>query len=339
MVRACVVMMTVLGAGAAAQDAAKPVEQEVVPASENAALKYWAAWWQLGEDRLVELTPLEPEGELDEAARDVCEQLVIASSLDRCDFGHEPDAFLTGSLDWLRLMRMSARLLLHDATEHLDRDSTVEAAERIAGVLGLSRHTMQEPVLISSLVSIAVFEQTAAFIDENRGALDNDARRVIAAALNRFDDTDPFGLAGAIASESEISSDSMISAINDGTFDPDLFPGYPDAALLQDAAGEALANSRAVRIAQARLKKDVLLMQRATERIAEAWNAPDGDARFEATMEEINQGDHGRFAQLMAGTYPKIRRNDMAARAKLNALRAWASGETETLEFEQEGKR
>lgn len=53
MLRACVLMMAVLGAGVAAQDAADPTEREAVPASENAALMYWAGWYWLAEHRRV----------------------------------------------------------------------------------------------------------------------------------------------------------------------------------------------------------------------------------------------------------------------------------------------
>ncbi|XOV75903.1 MAG: hypothetical protein ACFHWZ_02620 [Phycisphaerales bacterium] len=53
MVRAFVVMMAMLGTGVMVSTpvGAEPAEREVVPASENAALVYWAGWYWLGEYR------------------------------------------------------------------------------------------------------------------------------------------------------------------------------------------------------------------------------------------------------------------------------------------------
>jgi len=45
------------------------------------------------------------------------------------------------------------------------------------------------------------------------------------------------------------------------------------------------------------------------------------------------------FAPFMTGPYERLHTNDFESRAKLEALRAWATGETDTLELPAEPNR
>lgn len=259
MVRAYVVMMAVVSSGAIAQVAAKPTEQQVVPASENAALRYWEAWWELGPDafpsffdriRLIDTKTGEPvdHPEPEPPSERGIEMIIKAASMPLCDFGVDLDIFASGDPDeslvlshyWLLLK--SYGLLLEEAKKCLDSGNPEEAAELYLASLFMIDHATQQSDLVTFGLAVA-FTETVDEIKERQGEFNRSEREIIAQAVSRFDSEDPFRIVWGFRLFTIAYANSIRSgtAENEEGLDPEnldriaeFFSDFMDAAREQD---------------------------------------------------------------------------------------------------------
>lgn len=330
-----------------AEEPASPAEREVVPASENAALIYWMSWYQLAEylpvveyatyteDGLAvpdDRTEEEIEAALQNAQAGI-DAMIHASKMERCDFGSNPaenaDA-TSGYRDFhMRVSRRAARLVAVDAGHHLERNWTEDGTERLATLFRMAEHLGRDEALTPALVGIAIFELGAKYTELFQDRFSEEDRRVLATALDRFAEADPFRVMASVRSDADVSARTLAEQIRSGQVE-----GAPSS--LEFELGAAMGNTRAARVARARLVRDAMQVATVGEKFAEVWGDP---VAIDAFRDELYSGEYGVFAGSMAGIYGKLSQVDTDARAKLDALRAWANGETETLELPERNRR
>lgn len=351
MVRACVLMTAVLGAGVAAQEAPEPVEREVVPASENAAIWYWQSWLEMAEPMKVVRTATYTKDGLDvsddsseeevlRALRDASyaiDLLIHASKMEQCDFGSRPDHGLSESRMFphphLRPSRGAANLLAVDAGRMFEEGESERATERLATIFRLSEHISRNETLMPSLVGTAVFEVGAAYTERFQDMFSDEDRRTLAEALGRYPTEDPLRLVASVRADAAASAKALTEQIRSGQLDGSLLESLGVDGVLasvESEMGTVVGNTRAARLARAKLVRDAMRIAELGEKFAEAW---DDETSIETLARDAASGEYGVFAPMIAGPYERLRTTDFQSRAKLAALRAWASGETETLEL------
>ncbi len=353
MVRACVLMMAVLGAGAVAQDAAVLVEREAVPAEENAAFQYWHGWWSLAEymeiarganytpDGLVVRagSPIEEVERAIATASLVVDSLIHASKMEKCDFGSRAEQSFDGSVLFqdphLAPARDSANLLaLVSGKLYLKGDSE-KATERLATIFRMAEHVGRDRTLVSCLVGASIFEIGTNYAERFQNHMTEQDRAVIFESLRLYPSDDPFRFRVTVLNDARAASQGLRDQITSGQFDPDMFSVSTNSIvdMLGREMESALGNSKAARLARARLVRDASRLSDLGQALYEAW---DDTNAFEELSREAASGEYGVFAPFMTGPYTRVRTNGFESRVKLNALRAWASGETETLELPEE---
>jgi hypothetical protein len=142
--------------------------QPRVGSSQNAAVAYFEAWDMLPRKeyiRLGELAANRP-GEGKPLPKDLREELVTqqryvdallrVSAMDHCDWGFAWESGWELRLSHLGYLRGSARVLAADATRCAEDNSNIAAIERIRGLVRISQHAAEGPILISSLVGVAI---------------------------------------------------------------------------------------------------------------------------------------------------------------------------------------
>lgn len=180
---------------------------------ENAALLYYR-YWLIMTDDLREALHAEyssdpawrPSPKLSQIIAehpDVIRGLLKATTVERCDWGVETEEGVYALLPHLRELRMSARLLRADARRLLDAGEIEAASERIAALYRLSAHTASDPVLISSLVAVAILHLAAGEVEEivATGSLTTTARDTILKAIDTLDPDDPGHIRDGILNE------------------------------------------------------------------------------------------------------------------------------------------
>lgn len=347
-----VVMLTAPLSGAAAE----PMEREVVPAEENAAFQYWHGWWSLAEEMEITRganyradglkvsadTPIKEVESAIASASLIVDGLIFASKMDRCDFGSRSEQNFDGTLLFqdphLDPARASANLLALVSGKLYIEGESEKATERLATIFRMAEHVGRDRTLVSCLVGASIFEIGTNYADRFRDHMTEQDRAVIAEALRPYPADDPFRFAEAVLNDARAASQGLRSQITSGQLDPDMFSVSTNSIvdmLAQEMEG-ALGNSKAARLARARLVHDAMRITEVGEKYAEAWDA---DEEVNTLALEAATGEYGSFARMMTGPYKRIRTTDFQSRAKLDALRAWASGETDTLELPEEPTR
>ena len=203
----CLILSGVMMIGGCASSRTDVAAETIqpVPASENAALTYWEAWWELGPEVLPEFKLFDFERadqseenadppEISERGLDLLKR---AASMPRCDFGVDLEIFASGDPDeslalshyWLLLK--SYGLLLEEAKKCLDTGNTKQAAELYLASLFMIDHGTQQPDLVTFVLTVA-FAETIDEIKEKQGEFQKSDREIFAQAVSRFNREDPF---------------------------------------------------------------------------------------------------------------------------------------------------
>lgn len=319
-----------------------------VPSSENAALRYWRVIQILGEDQLsmvsnADFKVFQPqqniadEGEdpvtTDEflaSNADTIELLIEATRFPGCDFGIDYEKGIDALLPNLGPMRRMAQILILDANRLLAEGDTDGAAERIAACLRLSQHITGDTTLINSLVSIAVFALVEDMVLKNQPSFSAENRQTIATALARFDAEDPFGCVKSVLGEAKHFGDWMVRRVDNEWSTPETFKA--DIAMLygedpQDGALDDLvaADHKDLQAFRRSLLSQIEQYCTVLRLTAEAWNSPDAEQSLKALEAKIVDGTFGGVAMMMAPSLIRCHHSDMKTRAKLDALKDWAS--------------
>lgn len=357
MLRACVLMMAVLGTGATAstQDGAEPVEREVVPAEENAALQYWAIWAHYDSGDWDRLRLQYVQGVPRDALPDpMAERLVEVSRLEHCDFALDLSRGLDTNFVHVEMMHDLTYMPMVDAQVMLQRNRNRDAAERVATAIRLCEHRTQVGLPISSMAASNRLERIAGFIAEHQQRWDEDDRRILGEALARFDEQDPLRSVAAVRGDARFTRDAFLNEVDGGKLDPktvqrrmldngggvmDLggdIGGFDGDVLLAELVAPLIREANSDAHARALLKRAILLGERALNELAAAWEGPTPEQAEAALREKIDDGAFGPLAVEFVAYVDGLRPRSLETAELIHALRAWASGETETLELPEE---
>jgi hypothetical protein len=204
-------MMLATPALAATQGAASKADPDFTHAPTNAALLYNRTWMLETDNSLRNVADINwadpafavtPSVTAALAAnRGQVEGLLRASSVRDCDWGIDYDLGFEALLPHLSKLRASARLLAVDARVKAIQGDPAAAAERIAAIFNIARHSGGDQLIIISLVSQAIANLGADLTALVRPALNADGKALILAAAAQLDTADPFGARAGIRGE------------------------------------------------------------------------------------------------------------------------------------------
>lgn len=189
-----------------------------IDSKDNAALRYYLAWtlFDQGDRELVkqaarsgvnEADWFAPEGvTLEWIDKIPAELLVEAASFPSIDFGINYDKGPYFLVPHIGAMRMSIYTMVVGARLKLDAGDIDGAVDMIAAGYRISEHSTHDRILISSLLSHAIFHTVDLMSEyaESLGVLTDAHYAQIAHALSRLDRRDPFGIKEAVRGEREI---------------------------------------------------------------------------------------------------------------------------------------
>ena len=137
-------------------------------------------------------------------------------------------------------MRRLTRDILLDARLKLDAGDTNGAIDGIVAALRSSRHVQNDRLVISALVSMAMFKQTEALLSYAAGKPGVTAaqRARLAETLELFDDADPFGAGPTILREGATMSEDLRQMLSRETAEKEFAELIAHAGNAEDAMRE-----------------------------------------------------------------------------------------------------
>ncbi len=307
-----------------------------VDSSQNAALRYWRAWTQV--------TP-----ELEEAASAAClswrddpgwvasmdpelrrvledDSILIttvlrATAFTECDFANDIQDGFYAILPQFGSLRMTARLLAIDARLATEAGDVDQAVSRLAAGYALAQHTTQDDLLISGLVSIAIFNLIDGEVVDlaERGLLSEPDKTELSAMLARFPMQDPFGLHAGVKGEAEVGLKWMRDMLGSGDRLHEL------TSLLGDTGPEAdpQAWQRLVQVVESHQGFDEAYasFERYYADVLAAWGAADGTQRLEQAAADAKAGKYGIFAFWYAPSLGRVHENYLKSARQFEAAR------------------
>lgn len=272
-----------------------------------------AAWYQRAFAELERFTP--EEMELIEAYRSgggvapspevralinraapIIDNALRASSQGYSDFGLDYSQGFDMLLPHLGKMRSIARLMQADSMMRLGDGDGAGAAERIAAMYRLADHTGDDHILISSLVSRAIFEvaDTSAQMGFDHGAFDPATAMVLLRSARAFDQDDPFQSIEALAMEQTLCMNMV----------RDHFMGDEQrkSEILAMLALEGELDEQFGALTLEQLEVHIGRYSALMDRYAEVWSGDDPEAaraQLAQIERELEAGEHGLIAQLL----------------------------------------
>ncbi|MFU8828870.1 MAG: hypothetical protein ACNA8P_05475 [Phycisphaerales bacterium] len=332
-------MLAVLGAGAGcAQKGAGPVEKEVVPASENAAMRFWEAHYQLSSRQLYfrhfdyefdEITQEEWYTYL-EKAQDAIRYLIEATKVPRCDFG-VPEEWTLDEQRWHLPAAREMVIFLWEDAERLSGLNQFSAVEqRLSSVVRLSAHLAHNAgTPIESLASLSFLSRAAQECAKQAEDFSAEDRANIAAAIDRFDATDPFNFARTLRASGDLSHRWWLKLRNSEEFGP------PDLEDIKRKFGYDLED-RLLELQSYEAQVDELDWEFEAQRqfwhqVSAAFVQPDAEQQLARIAEDAENMKYGIIASTWNAMF--YWSTNQWGVQHLDGLRAWATGETETLEL------
>lgn len=190
-----------------------------VDSKDNAALGYWRAFAMVTPANVEIIRGVDRDrvGDedfviLDESVLSILRddalisRLIEAASKPDCDFAIEYDKGLDALLPHLGPMRTSATILTLRARIDLTEGNPAHAAKTLEAAIRSSEHLVDEQVLISSLVSLAMLAIAQPVIDlgVSQQAFDANQLSALRDALARFSENDPFGVLASLRREKSV---------------------------------------------------------------------------------------------------------------------------------------
>lgn len=329
------------GLACAAPVAAPPPAWElpanfVRPEDRNAAIRYWQALGMLNSatnDQVRSMLvrdPADPAAQsswFDESTDEgkasaehafyIANRLVAATNSSYCNFEIDYEEGVGALLPHLGRMRSGAYLLRLCARESATRDQPEQAAEYLAALIRMSHHAAQDPILICSLVGVAM---TNMALDETErllaaDSLTSSARDIIADALRDLPASDPMNVRGSIEGERAIFLGWVAHIADDPARLHDLIDiaGSPDDMHAQSFAKLIEQGPDAVRASVQRA-------QHAYDMVLQAWDEPDASTRLDGIADLTRKGAFGVSATLFMPSFTRARSTDQAFRERLDRV-------------------
>ncbi len=294
------------------------------PASErNAALAYYKSFSMMSREARSQLSGVDwdavgdnvdgakmPASFKDAAALlndSYLNQVMLASRMKVCRWESEYEEGIEMLLPYLGDMRATARTMRVAARQAMVEGRPSVAVDRLIAMHAIARHAANDPILICSLVGIAVGNLTSI---ETRsiaasGQLTASARdRLLAHLEALLDEPDPMNSRASIKGERDI----MLGWV-ERTFVKEGGPAE-FAAMMAEMEQEGAQNIRILSIKALSLEdfKDAIdrTGQFHDEMLA-AWDAPDAQERMSKLETAVTSGEFGPVAALLAPSLTKAR--------------------------------
>lgn len=250
-------------------------------------------------------------------AAPIIDNLMRASAQGYSDFGLDYSAGFDLLLPHLGKMRSIARLVQADSAMRLADGDGNGAAARIAALYRLADHSGDDHILISSLVSRAIFEvaDTSAQSGFDRGAFDPAAAAVLLRSTSAFDQADPFQGLEALMMEQTL----CVNMIREHFAAEDPERRSEILGLLTSEAGmdERFANLSPEDLDQS-LNQYTALMDRYV--VAFTQEDPETARAMLADIEKgFETGEYGLIAQLLTPALGRAYESMLSGRDKLHA--------------------
>jgi len=232
-------------------------------------------------------------------------RLLEASKLPNYDFGIRYEDGFGAMLPHLGHLRTFSRLLGADARRLCLVGRTDEATERMLACVRISSHIVNDKVLISSLVSIAItqFAVNQAEIIARDFGMSEPSRRAFGNVAKSMLTDDPFGLRACLQMEKHLALNSIR-------------PWYKGKG---DAAGKDLAKElRTLQVSGDSLKaieqmneqqvdEQVDLLERYYVAMNNTWVAADAETRLKELEERLVKGEFGELLRQITPALSKAR--------------------------------
>ncbi len=308
---------------------AQPLEAPPPTSVTNAALLYYRYWLvmpdELREALRKEYTgkpawrPGEELANLLEQNQDIVRGLLKASYVEHCDWGIEIEESINTLLPHLSELRTSTRLLSADARRLMDAGEIDAASERIAALYRMSAHAAREPVLISSLVSLAILSRAGDEVQEliATGSLTATARDMILNAIDTLDQDDPGHLRQAIEGERTI----FLGGIRRQFSGPDAGKHLADAMEQQDwgVPPPVVAAVRAANAAM--LAQDLSRAEQFYDEVLQVWDQPDALQQITRLEQAVENGRYGRIGPIILPAISRAYQSGVESARKLQRIR------------------
>lgn len=291
----------------------------------NAALYYWRAFYSVDRDfqrevgeaippsRTVDWRPPAALAQKTNENQSYINELLVATRIDKCDFGIAYEEGFMALLPHLGLMRAGTRILVVDARRLMDKGDWDGAAERVAAMYRMAVHLKNDSVLISSLVAAAIGANGNTEVEAlvASGHLTPASRDAILGALQPLNQADGYGVKRCIETERTMALD------------------YLRRTMKGPEAGKKLLEMGILE-ADAELKEKIKVMDEAAlmaeldkvepyyAGLLAAWDANDYQAKFKELEQKIERGDFGLIAQLIVPAMSKSKSASVKAAEELS---------------------
>lgn len=308
------------GAGAAAPKAA--------PRDRNAALEYMTLHEQMDKELSALISeewrpndadwiPSEKLSLMLEDNQRLVRRIMEASRLPTYDMQLRYEEGFTLVVPHLGHIRQFTRVLVTDARRLALAGRGEEAAERLTAVLRMSGHVIDDRILISSLVAVAVVSAAHKQAEHlaTEGLLGDRGRREYIRAAKALLTDDPFGVARCLAMERTMARQT-IQPFVEGKGN---LAGKELAAQLRrlQLSGEGVKAVSAMMEEEAQAQVD--LMDRYYAALLAAWGKSDTPTRLADLDKRLQNGD---FGVLMKEIGPALSRAHVSVEKAINETRA-----------------
>ncbi len=256
----------------------------------------------------------------------VIDAWVEASRVEDPDFGIDWSQGLDTLLPHLGPARRGTRLLAAAATVAAATGQADEAARLAAASLRLSGQILEEPVLLSSLVSVAMIADAEFAVSAALAAPGDGARAELAAAIERFAGNDPFAVLDALRWESGMvrrtfleQRDRLATPSGAGAF-LERYGAAPDPRF---AAALHLAGNF-----DENLERELGGYERFLQEAALAVTTPGPPERLAELRRRLEAGEFGVLAGAIAPPLDNLRDTHAVGEAALRRMRAALGGLT-----------
>lgn len=266
------------------------------------------------DDEIYGQTPEEAEQAMADA-QETLDNLGWASQLAVCDFGVQYQQGWAALLPHLGKLRSFARVLEADARRHFEAGNPDKAAERLATIFNMSRQLSdREPVLITSLVSIAItsLAQTAVMETIESGQLTDAGRDALIESLERFDDDDPFRIRESVKMEAVVSLGWLAKTFPDGHAGTKL----KDSGFLSENTS-AQSIRKLDNMSGPEFFAEAERMLEFFRRSLDAWDEPDAVAKMDELGAVVGVGGFGELGKAFAPAFGRARSSDLKGQAML----------------------
>lgn len=248
----------------------------------------------------------------------ILDRFTAAAALPECDFGIQYQHGWLAELPHLGRLRTAALALGADARRLAAAGDTTRASERIAAMYHIARHVRQDPLVITSLVSMAITDEANAAVADLEAidALTPGDRSTVISAIDRFGREDPYQTRRAAWMEGVVTVGWLARTYPNGGFASGLIAlGLFDATL----PAEQIARLDAMTAENLRTEAD--LMGNFYRAALEQWNSDQAVAAIKTLEARASRGEFGVLTQHFAASLARCKEREIAASRELFGTR------------------